>query len=128
MIAQSSFVGHSAPHLVTQMGLKGPLLAFIRRRSLIRSRSHHPLLRLDTSLNFRMGSGGTQVMADYIKPSLPSPVTASICTLPMELLKRLLEGDKAATRECLALAGPAKQAFPAHTSSTPMTLKSPRPS
>ena len=40
----------------------------------------------------------------------------------MELFKRLLDGDKAATFECQALAGP--QASSAHMpSSTPMTLE-----
>ena len=63
-------------------------------------------------------------MVDYTKPSLPSPITASMCTLPMELFKRLLDGDKAAVLECQALAGPTKQASPAHTPcSTPMTLE-----
>ena len=83
-----------------------------------------PSETVDSSLNFRMGSGSTQVMVDYNKPSTLSPMTTSTCTLPMKLFKKLLEGDKAATLECLALAGYDKQIPPTHMpSSTPMTLE-----
>ena len=57
---------------------------------------------IETSVNFKMGSCGTEVMDDYDRPP---PVTASTCTIPVDLLQRMITWIKAATMKCLSLAG-----------------------
>ena len=61
-------------------------------------------------------------MAVYDKPSPPSPIIASTCTLLVELLQKMIDGDKATAMECLALAGSNKQT-PTPASSSPKTLE-----
>ena len=64
---------------------------------------HHELTppatprRIDTSgINFRMGSGGTQVLDNYIKHPLPPSTTPSLM-LPSDLVKRLVRINTSAT-------------------------------
>ena len=73
-------------------------------------------------MNFRLGQGGTQVIAKYTK-SPPTPVSDTSLVIQQQLLERLIDGDRMAVLECHALKGCNKQNPLPHSSSSTMALE-----
>ena len=67
---------------------------------------------VDTSLNFRLGSGGTQVREAYTKPVSPPLVPEPPLNVPRDIILRAIAGDKGATLQLTEIAGRNLQTAP----------------